>query len=378
MLVELDPVPQPPAPLPVRQLGSERLARIASLLTNPICLARESWWISKLPGQSTGGQITYKTAAVAWGALGLLSTLPAIGLRKLSMCIREGDFLYQRGFSIRFEDPSKQLTTLFWNVCGVPGGYAITDGGVAPWPYRHTEVVEAIKGSGADVVCLMEVFDTDHVHALIGDLKDTHTHFFHSAGPRSVGAPAGFFIASKYSLRHVHFEEFDKTSGRSRFASKGFASFEVIKANAVFARVLLTHGSHSESPEYPTEQEKEVRRHQFNQLALRAQMLRNAEDKRPLIVGGDFNGGWEELKQSWFAQNCWRVCEQRTWGGDGFCVTLRGGQRSGPLALDHVFITNQRGYLADTKLLKTGFDGDKFKPGALSDHSGLITRLYPI
>jgi endonuclease/exonuclease/phosphatase family metal-dependent hydrolase len=272
--------------------------------------------------------------------------------------------------------PDRSFTLFSWNICCVPGGYSITDGGVVPWKERIDAIVDKVLEKDGDVNCFYELFDFHAAQYLKERLKEAgYTHFFYNIGPMSVGVSSGFLIASKYKCENARFDPFsiETLPGRSRFANKGVFSFDLASSDAPFSRICALHLSHSELPEFPTEEEVSARARQmefvFNHVPL--------PQDQSLIFTGDFNMDLSEYASSPWQARLIRAegQEEPTWGGDAFCAALSEKRASGPLTLDYTAYWQGTAARIDTEVVQAGYFATQYRQNALSDHSGLFSRI---
>lgn len=352
----------------------------ASYLTDPICKAHElfrrvslvdslnpdSWRMTKL----------FQKAALLLGTgfcffvnlPPLLLFLPGMAIRFLASNLQSRPFLHWAGRAKALSDKPESFSLLSWNICCIGAGYAISDGGVMPWPFRIDLLAAKILEQKADVVCLSEVFDIKTASALYDAMKDEYAHFYVHIGPRTIGPSSGLFIASKYELNNPNFTAFPKEmlDGRAKKTEKGVFSFDV----AGFATVLTTHLQHSEEPQFPKIEEETARR---QEMELIMEKVESVAAGRAVIVTGDLNLDPKELKASawsqWFQQT---DNLPPTWGGDEFCAKLAGRKRfSTERTLDYTLLKNGTAKEIKTTVVETGYVASKFKRLALSDHLGI-------
>ena len=170
----------------MRELGSCReafcysLYKTASFFTDPVCEAHRAFWMQKAlevlqPNSSFLEKNAKKVVLLAkcffFALLASVTTIPAIGLRKAAISVQQVPYFLEKGEKGKVLQERK-IVSFFWNVCGAPAGYSMTDAGVIPIYQRMDRVVEKILEQKADVVGLCEVFDIDQEDRLIVDLKN--------------------------------------------------------------------------------------------------------------------------------------------------------------------------------------------------------------
>ncbi len=431
---------------------SDRVAiasfRAASRLTDPICKSHELYRRIALVDTLYAGEdvlslyarkISLCAEIIDSASLAAITTLPGVFLRALGTLFQTHPFIYIEGGAVERELPRDRPFSLFsWNICGVGGGYAISDGGVLPWPMRIEQIANKIIDIDADVNCLYETFDIESALYLSRHLQEAgYGHFYINMGSQAVGVSSGILVASKYRIHHPEFTRFpqDTLVGRTKSAAKGVFAFDLGSAEAPWVRIYATHLQHSENPQFPTREEVTARAEQMQIIV--DQM--SGVSARLQILTGDLNLDDEE-----YAASSWQHLfqtgrllssqEEKTWGGDAFCKHMMGDVASKALNLDHTMIfgterdavvvrarpeiTSQSetarklpwvdnrkavhirnmdrltivdprdfgtvsdaevipgGALSETELISTGYEATSFQTEALSDHAGLLTRFF--
>jgi endonuclease/exonuclease/phosphatase family metal-dependent hydrolase len=179
---------------------------------------------------------------------------------------------------------NKTVTILNWNICCFNWGLSMIFGGVLPWQERISRIALALQNSGADIICLQEVFSSEAAEELYLKLKKSFANFYINIGPRAygfdilnLGIPSGLFVASKYPLSNPVFHPYSaEQTPKSR--GYGFFSAEIMNKNTPLASIITTHlqpGSDAEDL-------------QFRRAQLQA-ILSNVSDQTPTFVCGDLN-----------------------------------------------------------------------------------------
>ncbi len=392
---------------------------LASLMTDPVCKVDELYARLFVPFQDDFGYEEARKALLVLGIIGFGAISAVTG--PVGLALRAlGCYLQTHPFQlIETGAPAKKLegnrfTLLSWNICGVGGGYPITDGGVPSWPSRIDAITREIIGANADVVCLYETFDRGSVIKFSDALKKAgYTHIYRNIGPRVLGVNSGILVASKFETENPEFEAFpiETLVGRTKNATKGVFSFSLKNIGSPFARIFTTHMQHSDEPEYPTPEE----------IAARAAQMRIIADKMNLEKKDDIcsalTGDWN-LDDKEYNGSSWKDLFDKgnlnfkgmcTWGGDEFCAKLSNcrsvassimalftniiwgtpiektlGQKkpSGPLNLDHtVKLKGTIGQIVETHLIDTHFDHTKYRSHTedgqqiTSDHRGIFSTF---
>jgi exonuclease III len=374
----------------IKEAISKILFLSASYLTDPVCQAHEFYWRARVVDvldpaaafvTATARRVLLYLGVLLSSVCAIVTTVPGICLRACAVAAMEQPFFA----SISEEVVPKQLPvdgkfSLFsWNLCAIPAGYSIRDGGVIPWHFRMQALVETIAKTDADVNCLYEVFDYHAAHLLEQRCREMgYAHIYWNIGPRAIGISSGIFVASKFVIQNPDFTPFCSSMliGATKFAGKGVFSFDLVSGESSFATIHATHLQHSEIPEHPEEFEEESRARQMKVIWNKIKQ----EQGRAVIVTGDLNMTDDEL-----AKASWRERFQKgdvyrhgefTWGGDSFCAHLVGKKKtSGPLNLDHTIAVRGSVKQLSTTLVATGFDGRYFHPAAQSDHAGQLCQI---
>ncbi len=360
---------------------------IASKLSDPVCKSHEYFRRIQIvdalhPEECKlvrlARQIFLGSLFVCFGALGIFTAPPSVALRALALHLQAHPFLYERGGASEKVLPDKPIFSLLsWNICCVAGGYPVSDGGVSPWVDRIDAVARKIIETDADVNCLYETFDLQAAAKLSDELKAAgYSHIYYNIGPKAMGPPSGIFVASKYRISNPDFISFPQELliGRTKHASKGIFTFDLVSNGSVFATISATHLQHSEKPEFPTAEEIQARASQMEMLVEKVQTITD----RAVLVVGDLNLDDQEFHSSDWSPSFEKNDQftEKTWGGDAFCARLTGKEVSGPLNLDHSMSLKGSVLSIETKLIDTGFDAESFSEEALTDHRGLLTHIH--
>lgn len=366
----------------------------ASRLTDPVCKCREYALMASIYDElypSLGGTAEkiirfseksgFFAGSVLSGMVALVTSLPGIALRSITAALSKEPFLYEKGEAPE-QVPGEQFSLLSWNICFVPGGYSITDGGVLPSGHRFSAVLQEIERTDADVVCLQETFDTGEAARLAERLKKQYAHIYYNIAPRAIGTSSGILVASKFAITDLSVELYPEETlvDRTKYSNKAIVSFGLQDR----VRVFTTHAQHAEQPARPSEEEKRCNRKQMEILADR---VRSAADRGlPVVVCGDCNiprkhleeiPSWQSVsdpdlagKDRFIDGNSERI---PTWDGDASCVRFYEGKTpSGALELDYIFARGVKNLR--TRVGETGYDPEKIKtdPNITSDHRPLF------
>jgi len=289
---------------------------------------------------------------------------------------------YYKKFIYKSTDAKQKILTnnftmLSWNVCCIPGGYAITDGGITPWSNRIDWIIDTIKSKNADIICLQEIFDIQTANILTDKLGNDYCYFYVNIGPKLIGLSSGLFVASKFNIDGADFYPFGNAAlnGRAKFSNKGFFYFSIASNNNKKIGIYATHLQHSEIPAEPTK--KEIIARQIEMDMIIQKMSDNINQDDMIVLTGDLNMDDNENEQSdWYTLFDKGIVEPGlTWGGDYFCAGLTGRVASPAMNLDHTMVLGNSDIKIKTSLIETGFDSNKFKLDAMSDHKGLFSNI---
>lgn len=368
---------------------------LASYLTDPVCKVREySWQIELIDRQLDQARKTttyFQLGMVMAGIGALATTIPGIVIRGAVSYFQNEPFIHLQGNLPEKELQGQELTMYSKNVAFIPGGYAITHKGVAPWKYRIDAQIKEIREQNSDVVSLFEVHDTSAAFYLYEQMKDEYAHFYFNMGSKAVGPNAGIFVASKYPIQNATFVPFpiEALQNKVKWACKGFFRCDV----GDVARLYTTHLQSSTAPisqdrvvveMTPEAIEQALREGCHDDVVARAAQMHlimedlknNGFSQRAVIITGDLNMDEDELsKLPWKDQWDHGVVnygDKKTWVGDQFSVELlQKGIPSGPTNLDHVLVERNSTAHLETWLVDSSIDGKLFQWDALSDHHGL-------
>lgn len=354
----------------------ETFFEVASYLTNPICLARESFIEAQVQTvDRVAKKIFLYLSAVFFSFLALFTTVPGVALRGMASWMQPQPFLVQTSDNKKVLPENRSFTLLSWNVCCVPAGYSITDGGVIPWKERIDAIAKKIIEKNSDVNCLYELFDLDAALYLKEKLKEAgYTHFYYNIGPQGIGVSSGMMVASKYETDSPEFDPFPKSTlvGRTQFCNKGVFSFDLMSNGRSFARIFSTHLQHSELPEFPTSEEVQARASQMQIIVDKISRLRD----RCLVLTGDLNLDEQECQNSGWRTSFVRGNPiENTWGGDEFCANLENKPVSRPMTLDYTFFWQDSGAAIVNSALETGYLASVYQKQAMSDHLGILSEI---
>ncbi len=211
-------------------------------------------------------------------------------LQELNAPLPKEPFLAIRG---KGKTPNgNPLTILTLNTCFVPGELAFIHGGLSPWKERLAPLVELLRSTNADVVCLQEVHPDDATHELYHALKDQYSYFYGSIGPRflgfdlsALGLPSGLFVASKYPIEKPEFSLYKNVAFPMNY---GVFDFIVTDGKKSLAHVYTTH-----MQSLNQEGHSEVRAEELQQVLEKMSAdIQTAKAELPYVLVGDFNIPW--------------------------------------------------------------------------------------
>ncbi|MGR7025675.1 endonuclease/exonuclease/phosphatase family protein [Geodermatophilus sp. URMC 62] len=259
-------------------------------------------------------------------------------------------------------------------------------------PYREERlpaIIHKIRASGADVVCLQEVFRREHVAALLGSLSDLYPHVARHDNKAWVGLGHGLLLLSRYPISASAFTEFSASPPRERLViRRGFliATLEppLLAGRALHVANLHTTSGGSFGTEAPIA-------NRFRDRQLRQVHQAVLGRGGPALVCGDYNAGPEAS-----AENYERMLELgyadilgsdrsvgkgewTTWHPDNALVAGSGFDNSPPQRIDHILLNSEASQLltlTDAQLLNgeqvLSIDG---KALTASDHAGVLLEF---
>ena len=125
-------------------------------------------------------------------------------------------------------------------------------GGIGPWKLRIDKLVEIIRNSDAQIVCLQEVWDPEAMRAFIEKLKNDYAFFIYDAGDpagtlkvNKMDYSSGLFVASKIALDSVAFNRFPRSIPETSNRGAIVATCRVAKERLAF---INTHWNHTGGP----------------------------------------------------------------------------------------------------------------------------------
>ncbi len=346
----------------------ENLLLAASLLTDPICRAREKYWLGRALGD-----VPYTQTFLLY-TVGFFPAVLGVMVRFIAKRFQKSVYLYKQGASEEV-DIGEKISLLSWNICAIPAGFSITDGGVFPWKNRMHAIVQKILEQDTTIVSLFEVFDIQTVRILHESLKGSYRHFYYGMGTMTLGVASGFFIASKTALKDFDFTRFPQGHlvGRTKNTGKGVCSFNILSREHGTMHFFLTHLQHSEECEFPTTEEVSARNHQMEALLNKI----NTAHSHRAVVTGDLNlDEYEMHAAAWntlFSRGVFP--NKKTWGGDEFGAKLVGKKGSSARTYDYTMVYNPSDLTLTSSYIETGYDPKNFKQEALSDHLGIVSTI---
>jgi endonuclease/exonuclease/phosphatase family metal-dependent hydrolase len=158
---------------------------------------------------------------------------------------------------------NNRLRVLTANVLCFSEPFTYFFGGVSPWKDRIEKIVQKIKGTNADIICLQEVWGHEVALLLKEKLRKEFSCFIYDIGiqygtlnPDEIGLNSGLFIASKIPLEEPSFTPFNKMSPAKGGVQRGALTAEFNAGGAKWKLVAthLQHGTDSTSQEIRKDQ----------------------------------------------------------------------------------------------------------------------------
>ncbi len=368
------------------------ILQLASLLTDPICKVREHVYLMKLVPLSNASEkikkVAYFVLGLTMAAYAVIAPIAApIGalLRKIASLFSSTIYTHERGPLAKKVIPGPSITLVSYNVCYMPGGYAVSDGGVPPPSFNNrkrimenNELIHDILKP--DIVCLQEVPDIADAQFISSQFSD-YPFIIPVAGIKAIGPSSMMYVASKceivaHSIEFTPFVKGTEVTGRAASSEKGFLSFDLKDTHV---SIICTHLQHSEIPAKAEPMDITSRKLQMLKIAEKIQEKRN--EGKIVIFTGDLNQEEKELYDTLEQEIFENLKLQRdplvenipTWGGDAWCAKLEGKEPSPSLVLAYTFAAGAK--KITTAVIDVGFKGDEFRFHALSDHKPIYSTV---
>lgn len=156
----------------------------------------------------------------------------------------------------------------------IPGG--ISD--------RVDRVAQAVLSTGADVVCLQEVFHDSGARKLSSELAEHYPYQVRQVAASSLKQSSGLMILSKAPIESVSFHLFEQHTGADSFANKGTLAVTLDLGRNKKLQVLTTHMNSDVKIHGGTAGgASQVRKQQLEQIS------RLVSSSQPAVVLGDMN-----------------------------------------------------------------------------------------
>lgn len=217
----------------------------------------------------------------------------------------------------------------------------------APWiDARRRELAKALTESGADVICLQEVFRRPHRRDLARSLTETHPHV---AGLDHPGLPlgTGLMVLSRHPIPEARPAEFRAAILEERLAVRmGFLSCRIDLPDLGPTRVINFHlsaGGLRHHPEAPAAEE--LRSRQIDELVEAA----GTPGAERAILAGDLNAGPQTSRANLrkvlgagfrdaYAEGAPPSEQAFTWNPKNPVITGEANRALPPQRIDHVFL----------------------------------------
>ncbi len=220
----------------------------------------------------------------------------------------ESYFLLEGNPAAQKKEIDKELIVMQENACCVE--YSEAFGGVPPWRKRVNTIIQEIKDTNPDVVCLQEVNDLNAAHAIFQGVKDSFFIAVINIGSKEhmlmpFKNNSGLMVLSKYAIKDLHFIPFNVGTGSQAMVNKGLFSLALHCNDQVFAHILPTHFPPSKKDFFPTSEEKQNKRIAQEILIKEVKRLQLQSEDTYKIIVGDMNIPWgtEEWKDSFLASS---------------------------------------------------------------------------
>lgn len=147
-------------------------------------------------------------------------------------------------------DTLSELKVLTANIICFPGTLPYMYGGISPWKERIDKLVDTLRASDAQIVCLQEVWDPEAMRALAERLKESYAFFVYDAGDpagtlqvKKMGYSSGLFLASKLPLDSVAFNRFPRSIPEGSNRGALIVTASVAQKHFALINTHLQHGN---------------------------------------------------------------------------------------------------------------------------------------
>lgn len=253
---------------------------------------------------------------------------------------------------------------------------------------RLLEIVALLRRSGADLICLQEVFRADHASGIIEELAAEYPFSARHDNRRLIGLGHGLLCLSKFPISSSRFVTFKAGLRHERLIiRRGFLDLRVQEAlpggrELAVANLHTTAGGRI-GTEAPVT--NEIRSRQLDEVHHAV-----GRDENAALVCGDFNAGPEAsavnydhfLELGWtdvVADTLGPELLKPTWRPDNPLVAGSGFESSPPQRIDHVFANAALLQTLEVRSAEFTFGEATVVAGELSltpsDHLGVSVNL---
>lgn len=113
-----------------------------------------------------------------------------------------------------------ELKITTWNLAAMHSGLRRFNQ-MRPNESRMKEVINYLKHTNEDIICLQEVFTEAATKILVEGLEDEYPYIVHNVGKNVIGINSGLMLLSKYPIDHLEFETFTSRIGLNQLSQKG-------------------------------------------------------------------------------------------------------------------------------------------------------------
>lgn len=208
-------------------------------------------------------------------------------------------------------------------------------GKLANWPImepakwieeRLAHMGAFLRDSGADVICLQEIYDISQQNMLIRQLRDIYPHFARSSKAKHFGVSDGLLILARWPLENIQFDSFaDGLWIEDLVGRKGMLHADVASPDLGPLRIFNIHVTAGALVKAQDDPDVEtIRGKQIAAILDKADLVNNAAP----IICGDFNMGpeisrvnYDALAAAGYADlyadavNQGRATDKPTWAG---------------------------------------------------------------
>lgn len=243
---------------------------------------------------------------------------------------------------------------------------------------------------GSDVICLQEVYRTDHKEFFKEALRDVYPHVIHDPKSYLMGYDSGLLIFSKAPFLTEAMKRFSTQPIEERLFSKKAALACTVELEGLRVGIVNAHATNIGFNFKQDDQRVErIRRKQIEDVIDLSQDIRSRDNCNIVLVSGDYNCGPQVSPDNYavfahygYMDTYSMPVEELTWDpSENVLIKAAPVYRNQPgqrvdLVLSDPTITTHYDHVETTILFKEHFvDIDETTNVPLSDHYGVLTTL---